>query len=794
MSAAVPTHVLGYPRIGPQRELKFALEAHWRGDIDRASLGSQAAALREAAWARQAQTGCGWVTVGDFSLYDHVLDAALLAGLVPLRFGVAPAQAFGAAYFDFARGNAQQPALDMTKWFDTNYHHLVPELDASAQPTLQRGAPLFAQVRQARALGHRAKAVLVGPLTLLWLSRSRAPGFDRLRLLPALAAVYAEALAELSALGVEWVQIDEPALCLDLPADWQQALPAAYAAMTGGTAARPRLLLATYFGEVALPASTLAALPVDGIHLDLVRAPQQLDAWLGALPGHWVLSAGAIDGRNVWRADLRALLARLQPLHAALGERLWLAPSCSLLHMPVSLAGEDVPGNRLDAQVRPWLAFAEQKLDELRTLARALAEGEAAVAAELAQSDAVQRARRDNPRRVIEAVRKRVTALTDADSRRASPFAQRYALQQQRLKLPLLPTTTIGSFPQTADIRAERAAWRRGQLRHSDYLQRMREAIADSVRRQEALGLDVLVHGEAERNDMVEYFGEQLWGYTFSSNGWVQSYGSRCVKPPILWGDVLRPEPMTVDTARHAQILTAKPMKGMLTGPVTMLQWSFVRDDLPREQVMLQLALAVRDEVNDLQNAGIAIVQIDEPALREGLPLRQRDWPGYLAAAVRAFGVAAGCARDDTQIHTHMCYSEFGDILPAIAALDADVITIETARSHMALLDAFADFDYPNAIGPGVYDIHSPRVPPTAEMETLLRRAAQRIPVEQLWVNPDCGLKTRGWAETEAALAHMVQAARRLREEALQRGYIAAPATLAADAAATATRCACHAT
>ncbi|MCE1162738.1 MAG: 5-methyltetrahydropteroyltriglutamate--homocysteine S-methyltransferase [Thiomonas sp.] len=777
------SHILGYPRIGPQRELKFALEAFWQGRQSAADLQSTAAQLRAANWRTQRNAGLRFVTVGDFALYDHMLDTAALLGALPSRFGFDAATLSLEQTFELARGNAAQPAMEMTKWFDTNYHYLVPELDA--QTSFEQGAQgLFDRVREAREAGHRPKPVLVGPLTFLWLSKSHRQGFDRLDLVPALSRAYARVLARLAELGVEWVQLDEPALTLELDTPWRDALPALYAALPAQAGVgRPRLLLTTYF-EAATPApATLATLPVDGVHLDLVRAPQQIARWRDALPPTWVLSAGIIDGRNVWRTDLAAALQTLRPLHDALGDRLWVAPSCSLLHVPVRLSAEDAPGARLNPEVRPWLAFAEEKLAELRTLATALNEGDAAVADALQENISALQARRLCPRVVLPQVRRRVEGLTEADARRASSYAGRRAAQQARLQLPPLPTTTIGSFPQTADIRAARAAWRRGELRHTDYLQRMREAIAVVIRKQEAVGLDVLVHGEAERNDMVEFFGEQLWGYTFSANGWVQSYGSRCVKPPIIWGDVWRPEPMTVDTARYAQSLTALPVKGMLTGPITLLQWSFVRDDLPRSQVALQLALAVRDEVDALQRAGIAIIQIDEPALREGLPLKRSDWPGYLDWAVRAFGVCAGIAQDDTQIHTHMCYSEFNDILPAIAALDADVITVETSRSKMALLDGFGAFAYPNDIGPGVYDIHSPRVPSAADMARLLRRAAQLIPPERLWVNPDCGLKTRGWPETEAALRHMVQAARELRRELQAQGRIGAPNPVAQPAA-----------
>ncbi|WP_079417404.1 5-methyltetrahydropteroyltriglutamate--homocysteine S-methyltransferase [Thiomonas intermedia] len=783
------THILGYPRIGPQRELKFALEHFWQGKSSGATLQSAAAQLRSANWATQRDAGLRFATVGDFALYDHMLDTAVLLGALPARFGFDARSLRLEQLFALARGHATQPAMEMTKWFDTNYHYLVPELDAATMLD-GGGEALFDRVREAQAAGHAPKPVLIGPLTFLWLSKSHQPGFDRRHLAPALSKAYARVLARLAELGVEWVQLDEPALTLDLDTAWRDLLPSLYAALPAQAGAlRPRLLLTTYFESITFAPATLAALPVDGVHLDLVRAPRQLDVWREALPPQWVLSAGIIDGRNVWRSDLAAALSTLRPLHTALRERLWIAPSCSLLHVPVSLAAEGGAGARLNAEVRPWLAFAQEKLQELRLLATALDQGFEAVREALQVHAEALASRRDCPRVTLPQVRRRVEALTEADARRSAPYAQRIALQRARLILPPLPTTTIGSFPQTTEIRASRAAWRRGECRHTDYLQKMREEIATVIRQQEDIGLDVLVHGEAERNDMVEFFGEQLWGYTFTAGGWVQSYGSRCVKPPIIWGDVWRPEPMTVDTARHAQSLSARPVKGMLTGPITLLQWSFVRDDLPRAQVALQIALAVRDEVNDLQNAGLAIIQIDEPAIREGLPLKRGDWAAYLDWAVRAFGVSAGAARDDTQIHTHMCYSEFNDILPSIAAMDADVITIETSRSNMALLDGFGAFAYPNDIGPGVYDIHSPRVPSTADMVRLLRRAAQVIPPERLWINPDCGLKTRAWPETEAALRHMVQAARELREEWQSLGRIAPPIPRASPSFPPGTEC-----
>ena len=749
------THILGFPRIGAQRELKFAQEAFWRGEADETYLREVAATLRARHWQLQRAAGLDFVTVGDFAYYDQMLGMSALLGALPRRFGFNPATLTLAQYYELARGNAAQPAMEMTKWFDTNYHYLVPEL--TRDTTFNGGVDwFFDEVDEALALGLRVKPVLIGPITWLRLAKTQTPGFDRLDLLPKLVNRYVRIVEALKARGVEWIQFDEPALGLDLEDEWLSALGAAY-----GTLGEcgVKILLATYFETTADHAAAIARLPIDGVHLDLVRAPAQLDAWRARLPKSMVLSAGVVDGRNIWRSDLRAIVQSLLPLRAELGERLWIAPSCSLLHVPVSLEGE----RKLDADLKSWLAFATEKLDEVRTIALALDDAPAAEPA-LAEADAARASRRTSGAVVNALVQKRVAAVTDEMASRKSAFAERNRLQREALRLPALPTTTIGSFPQTPAIRQARAAYKRGELKALDYLERMRAEIELAVRRQEALDLDVLVHGEAERNDMVEYFGEQLWGYAFTENGWVQSYGSRCVKPPIIYGDVYRPEPMTVETTRYAQSLTNRPVKGMLTGPVTMLQWSFVRDDQPRAATALQLALAVRDEVVDLEKAGIRIIQIDEPAFREGLPLRRADWPAYLQWASRAFRISAAGVADETQIHTHMCYSEFNDILPSIAAMDADVITIETSRSAMELLDGFGAFSYPNEIGPGVYDIHSPRVPTTDAIERLLQRACEVIPAERLWVNPDCGLKTRGWPETEAALANMVRAAKNLRE------------------------------
>jgi 5-methyltetrahydropteroyltriglutamate--homocysteine methyltransferase len=753
------THLPGFPRIGAQRELKFAQESFWRGETDETHLRGVARELRARHWRLQQDAGLDFIAVGDFAYYDQMLTLSALLGALPQRFGFDPAVLTLAQYYELARGNATQPAMEMTKWFDTNYHYLVPEL--GPQTTFDGGVEwLFDEIDEideALALNLPVKPVLIGPITYLWLSKSHVEGFDRLSLLQKLVIRYSRILEKLRQRGIEWVQLDEPALCVDLPAAWLEAFSAAYDVLgTSGV----KVLLATYFDTAAQHAPRVARLPVAGVHLDLVRAPQQLDAWRDALPAHTVLSAGVIDGRNIWRADLGAMVDSLQDLHAQLGERLWIAPSCSLLHVPVSLATE----NKLDADLKSWLAFATEKLDEVSTIALALRDP-AAADAKLTAARVALAARGRSGTVVNTLVQKRVAAVTDAMAQRQSPFAERNRTQRAALDLPLLPTTTIGSFPQTASIRQARAAHKRGELRALDYLQHMRAEIEFAVRKQEALGLDVLVHGEAERNDMVEYFGERLWGYAFTENGWVQSYGSRCVKPPIIYGDVYRPEPITVDTSRYAQSLTPRVMKGMLTGPVTMLQWSFVRDDQPRSTTALQLALAIRDEVVDLEKAGIRIIQIDEPAFREGLPLRRDDWAAYLEWATRVFRISASGVADQTQIHTHMCYSEFNDILPSIAALDADVITIETSRSAMELLDGFGAFAYPNEIGPGVYDIHSPRVPSQQAIQRLLERACEVIPVERLWVNPDCGLKTRGWPETEVALANMVRSAKLMREK-----------------------------
>lgn len=749
-------HVLGFPRIGAKRELKFALEGFWQGKLDETNLRATGQELRKRHWALQKHAGLDFITVGDFSWYDHVHTITALLSAAPTRFGL-PGPVDLSAYFAMARGTSSQPALAMKKWFDTNYHYLVPELEGQTRFVLNREW-LFPEVREANELQHPIKVALLGPLTYLWLAAASQPNFHKLELLESLLHGYGQLLGELKGLGVAWVQLDEPILALDLESEWLAGFAIAYRQLAADA---PSILLTTYFGSVAPHAELLRQLPVHGLHLDLVRAPEQLDAFLLDWPVDKILSLGVIDGRNLWRADLPRILTILRTAQASLKNRLWISASCSLLHTPTDLRLEF----KLDPELRRWMAFATQKLDELAILKRACSEGSDAVLQELAiASDAIA-SRRQSSHTHRAAVRTRVAALTAGHSQRPAPFAARVKEQRAALRLPLLPTTTIGSFPQTAEIRAARAAFKQGHCSEADYRSIMHAAIAETVARQEALDLDVLVHGEAERNDMVEYFGEQLDGYAFTEHGWVQSYGSRCVKPPIIYGDIARPTPMTVRWTEYAQSLTSKPMKGMLTGPVTMLFWSFVRDDLPKREVALQLALALRDEVCDLEAAGIGIIQIDEPAIREGLPLKQADRNEYLEWAVQAFRICSSGVSNATQIHTHMCYSEFNDILTAIAALDADVITIETSRSRMALLDAFAAFHYPNDIGPGLYDIHSPRVPSQAEMRQLLQRALQVIPADRLWVNPDCGLKTRAWRETEAALNRMVATAKILRAE-----------------------------
>lgn len=761
-------HTLGFPRIGRDRELKKAQEAFWKGELDEAGLRAVGRELRAAHWQLQKDAGIALLPVGDFAWYDQVLTHSLTFGVIPERFRHGNAKPTLQTLFAMARGSVATGhsdsccggahAQEMTKWFDTNYHYLVPEFTADQQFELS-WEQLFEEVDEARALGHEVKPVVIGPLSYLWLGKAKGGDFDKLELVERLLPLYGQIFQRLAAKGVEWVQIDEPILVLDLPQDWKNAFERVYNLLQRGPLKK---LVATYFGGLEDNLGLAAGLPVDGLHIDLVRAPEQYPTILDRLPAYKILSLGVVNGRNVWRCDLEKALEVLQHAHERLGDRLWVAPSCSLLHSPVDLERED----KLDAELKSWLAFAVQKCAEVAVLARALDEPEdPEVLAAREASRTVQASRAASPRIHKPAVQARVAALRPEDARRASRFAKRIAQQRTLLDLPAFPTTTIGSFPQTSAIRLARQSYRQGKLSLAEYTEAMHSEIRHAVDVQEKLGLDVLVHGEAERNDMVEYFAEQLDGYAFTRFGWVQSYGSRCVKPAVIVGDLSRPKPMTVEWIRYAQGLTQKVMKGMLTGPVTMLMWSFPREDVSREVQARQLALAFRDEVVDLEAAGIKVVQIDEAAFREGLPLRKAQWQPYLDWATEAFRLTASGVRDETQIHTHMCYSEFNDVIESIAAMDADVITIETSRSDMELLEAFEAFAYPNEIGPGVYDIHSPRVPTTDEIIKLLRKAARRVPVERLWVNPDCGLKTRAWPETEAALVNMVAAARQLRRE-----------------------------
>ncbi|QQA75823.1 5-methyltetrahydropteroyltriglutamate--homocysteine S-methyltransferase [Pectobacterium parmentieri] len=751
---AIVNHTLGFPRVGLRRELKKAQESYWAGNATQEELLAVGRELRARHWQQQKDAGVDLLPVGDFAWYDHVLTTSLLLGNVPARHQNEDGSVDLDTLFRIGRGRAPtgQPAAaaEMTKWFNTNYHYMVPEFTQGQQFTLT-WTQLLDEVDEALALGHKVKPVLLGPVTYLWLGKVKGEQFDRLSLLKDILPVYQQVLAELVKRGIEWVQIDEPALALELPQEWLAAFKPAYDALQG----QVKLLLTTYFDSVSQNLETIKALPVQGLHIDLVHGKDDAAALSVQLPANWVLSLGVINGRNVWRADLSSWFERLQPL---VGTRdLWLGSSCSLLHSPIDLSVEV----RLDDEVKSWFAFAIQKCAELSLLSQALNSGNGQA---LEAYSAPIRARRTSTRVNNTAVAQRLAAITAQDSQRQNVYAVRADAQRERFNLPAWPTTTIGSFPQTTEIRGLRLDFKQGRLDGNNYRTGIAEHIKQAVVEQERLGLDVLVHGEAERNDMVEYFGEHLDGFVFTQNGWVQSYGSRCVKPPVIIGDVSRPEAITVEWAKYAQSLTDKPMKGMLTGPVTILCWSFPREDVTRETIAKQIALALRDEVADLEAAGIGIIQIDEPALREGLPLHRSDWAAYLAWAVDAFRLNAAVAKDDTQIHTHMCYCEFNDIMDSIAALDADVITIETSRSDMELLESFEEFEYPNEIGPGVYDIHSPNVPSVEWMEALLKKAAQRIPAERLWVNPDCGLKTRGWPETRQALANMVQAAQRLRE------------------------------
>jgi len=754
----IKTHNLGYPRIGSNRELKKTIETYWQGKLELSSVEQTAKDLRLSHWHCQQDAGVDLIPVGDFSLYDQVLDTTCLLGVVPPRFNWQGNAITSDTYFAMARGRQDETdsiaACEMTKWFDTNYHYLVPEIHKGQEFKISFNK-LFDEVAEAQAAGFNVKPVILGPLTWLWLAKIKGETFDKLELLEQLVSIYGDILNKLQQQGIEWVQVDEPVLVLDLPESWQVAFTSTYSRLQFKTL---KILLATYFGELQDNLQFTSKLPVAGLHIDLVRGASQLTRVLDVLPSYKVLSLGVIDGRNIWRSDLDAIVATISAAKIKYSGDIWLAPSCSLLHVPVDLDNEP----QLDEEIKSWLAFAKQKLQELNILKLAFSDS-SIIQSQLQAARTARRVRKNSSRIHNESVKQRVLSINDDMINRHSDYTQRSIIQKQKLKLPLYPTTTIGSFPQTADIRSVRHEFKQGNLLESDYIQFMQDEISRVIKKQEQLGLDVLVHGEPERNDMVEYFGEMLEGFVFTQNGWVQSYGSRCVKPPIIYGDIYRSAPMTIDWAQFAQSCTDKPVKGMLTGPVTILNWSFVRDDQSRTQTTEQIALALRDEVLDLENAGICIIQIDEAALREGLPLRRIQWPEYLASSIKSFRITACGVRDETQIHTHMCYSEFNDIIDAIANMDADVITIETSRSDMELLDAFENFNYPNEIGPGVYDIHSENIPGTEDIVRLMKKAALRIPAERLWINPDCGLKTRQWPEVEQALQSMINSARVLR-------------------------------
>jgi 5-methyltetrahydropteroyltriglutamate--homocysteine methyltransferase len=745
-TTTLKTSCLGFPRMGKNRELKFALESFWKGNLTEAGLLDVAKKLRRDHWLLQKAIGISIIPSNDFSLYDHILDALVLIGATPERFGNQSASL--TQYFAMARNSNEQTAMEMTKWFDTNYHYLVPEwtLGLSFIPDTTK---LLTEIREARALGIETRPVLIGPVTLLLLGKA-APGVDVTLLLPKLITVYQQILQELKDEGVTDVQIDEARLVTDLSAWEKQAFRSAYKQLAEVPI---NIMLTTYFGGLSDNLSLAIDLHTRGLHIDLIRAPQQLAEALEHIAPAQTLSLGVVNGRNIWLTDFDSANPLIDQAVAKLGaDRVIVSSSCSLLHVPHDLT----PEKKLNPHIKSWIRFASEKLTELVELASgdeiALAANQVAVANRQAAKST-----RNN------AVRNRIAALTEQDFTRHSVYPQRAIIQQKKLNLPLFPTTTIGSFPQTAEVRKQRAAFKNGHIDQAQYNSFLRHATEQCIREQERIGLDVLVHGEFERNDMVEYFAEFLEGFAFTENGWVQSYGSRCVKPPLIYGDVSRPGAMTVEWSNYAKSLTKSPMKGMLTGPITVLQWSFVRDDIARKDTAWQIALALRDEVQDLEKAGLPIIQVDEPALREGLPLRCSDWESYLNWAVKAFKLTTSGARDETQIHTHMCYCQFEDVLPAIAALDADVLSMETARSRMEMLQAFREQGYPNEIGPGVFDIHSPRIPDTVEMRELLELALGVLTPRQIWVNPDCGLKTRAWPETIAALRNMCEAAKQLR-------------------------------
>jgi 5-methyltetrahydropteroyltriglutamate--homocysteine methyltransferase len=761
VSASATSTVHGYPRIGRDRELKKVTEAYWKGEVTAEKLHATARTLREQAWRTLQHAGITEIPSNTFSFYDHVLDTIELVDAIPERHRNAVDNPLD-RYFAMARGTDDVQPLEMTKWLDTNYHYLVPELDEKTTFALNSEKP-FDEFTEAQALDITTRPVLVGPITFLLLSKpsdDALPGFDPLSKLDDLLPVYEQVLTRLGSLGAEWVQFDEPILVKDQPQQVMDAVTKTYEHLATAEQ-RPKILVSTYFGPLSESLPVLLSTPIDGVGVDITaRGGDNFDALMTADLGAKRLFVGIVDGRNIWINDLADSLARLAQLATA-AQELVVSSSCSLLHVPIDVELD----KNIDDDVTPWLAFADQKLQEIATLTKGLREGASAIAQELATNETALQARRTSERTNVQAVRIRADTVTAAHHRRATAIDDRLQRQHDALALPLLPTTTIGSFPQTSDIRKARRDFAKNSIDATAYETRMEAEIKHVVEMQEALGVDVLVHGEAERNDMVQYFAEQLDGYLTTNNGWVQSYGTRYVRPPIIAGDLSRPKPMTVRWATYAQSLTNKPMKGMLTGPVTMLCWSFVRDDQPWSQTARQMALALRDEVQDLESAGIRIIQVDEPALREGLPLRKVSHSAYLDWATEAFRLTTSGVKDETQIHTHMCYAEFGEIIDAVAALDADVISLEAARSRMAITEELAGKQYPGAVGPGVWDIHSPRVPSTDEMADLLQRAAKVIDARRLWVNPDCGLKTRGEEETKTSLGNLVDAARKTREQ-----------------------------
>ena len=760
------SNILGYPRIGEKRELKKANEAFWAGKISESDLLKEAQNIRLHNWKLQQNAGVDLIPSNDFSLYDQVLDASVSFNAIPSRYEPVKTKTELELYFALARGYQKDgidiTAMEMTKWFDTNYHYIVPEFTKNQNFSLRKNSAL-AYFNEAKANGIHTKPVLIGAITYLLLGKEKEEGFHRLDLLENLLPVYKQILKELSDTGADWIQIDEPFLSLDLTERAKEAYQKVYTELANEFP-KLKFIITTYFNELKDNTELAISLPVAALHIDLVRGEQQLDSILEKFPAGKILSLGVVDGRNIWKNNFEKSLSLIKKAQEKLGkERVWVATSCSLLHSPCNLELENNE-EVLTPEIKQWLAFAKQKLQEVTTL-KAIATNVISeeIQAIFAENKKAAESRKTSPLIHDNAVKERIEKISDKDDQRLSPFSKRKELQHKALNLPLFPTTTIGSFPQTDEVRSWRAKFKKGQLTQAEYDKLLEKEIEESIRFQEDTQIDVLVHGEFERNDMVEYFGELLKGYTFTKFGWVQSYGSRCVKPPIIFGDISRPEPMTVRWSQYAQSLTKLPVKGMLTGPVTILQWSFVRDDQPRSQTCLQIALAIRDEVVDLEKAGIKVIQIDEPAIREGLPLRKADWKNYFDWAIKAFRISASGVKDETQIHTHMCYSEFNDMIEPIADMDADVITIECSRSQMELLDVFGDFKYPNEIGPGVYDIHSPRVPSQQEMTDLMKKAIAVVPKEQLWVNPDCGLKTRHWPETKAALHAMVNTAKELR-------------------------------